>query len=289
MRQDNYRVLSEFSQALQTELPEVQWDHHRIGVLYGEFDHCYRFRLCLRNRFAYLFCGGLIVQNLRPLSEINLLLLAPLRVAKRRISGPAYIVASWPIELSMKEQANTLVTDLRRLIFGPLQLPNTQPINTNVKNKLRDIAACEDYFQGVPASDDAFEFIIGKGKNSLQIRACQPRGDVLSLTTLVTNYTASEQSAQALTAETIFGLNSQLRWSRLVCRGEVIEAEVTIPVSALLTRVWQLAKHSLYQIVSHRDVLRVVQQPLVAQEAEHILVTENPPKTFQKRRCTYVC
>lgn len=279
MRRNAYHSLNEFRQALQTGLPELKWIDHSIGALHGEFEDCYHLRVGSRGKFAYLFCGGLIVQNSKPLLELNSLLFAPLKVAQRLTSSPAYIVASWPIELSIEEQANALIVDLRRLIFGPLQPPDAQLIDAGLKSKLRDIVAHEDYFQPVPAGDDVFEFIIGKGKNSLQIRAGQPRDSVLSLTSLVTNYRAETQLTKSMTARMIFLLNSRLKWARLVIRGEVIEVEVTIPITALSTQAWRLAKQSLYQLVSHRDVLRVVQHPLVAQEAERVLFAKSIAKT----------
>jgi hypothetical protein len=77
---------------------------------------------------------------------------------------------------------------------------------------------------------------------------------------------------QEAAATTMFLLNRGLKWSRLVVRLEVIEVEITIPIRPLSARIWQLAKQTLSQAASIRDILRIVQEPLVAEEVRRIVM-----------------
>lgn len=268
----NNHNIDQFSQVLQNGLPELQWTSGRIGILTGLFDNCYRIRLSMNSNVAFLFCGGLIPRNPQVLSDINSLLLGPLKVAKRRGDGAPFLVASWPVELSTTEYAKGLAQDLRRLIFGPLQLIEPLPIDECVKSRLRDAVAVSEPFRPVPSDDRSIEFLVGKGKSSFQVRAMQSRKELLAFTVLLTNFTANSRPTQEATATTMFLLNRGLKWSRLVVRLEVIEVEITIPIRPLSARIWQFAKHALSQAASIRDILRIVQEPLVAEEVRRIVM-----------------
>ena len=270
MRSD-CKSVEEFGRVLQNELPELRWNSSKIGILSGSFDNCYRIRLSINGNLGWFYMGGLIPRSPAVLNQINSLLFGPLKVAMRRGDGAPHLAASWPVELSSPEFAKIFAEDLRRLIFGPLQMPEALPIDAGVKSRLRDSIAVKEPYRPLPSDDKSIEFLV-VAKSSLQVRAHLPIKDVLCFSVLVTNWTASSRLTQEAAATTIFLLNRHLKWSRLVLRGEVIEGEVTTPVSSLSGRVWQLAKQTLTQAISTRDILRIVQEPLVAEEVRHIVM-----------------
>ena len=226
----------------------------------------YHIWLVAKGKFVYLLCNRLAARGSELLSDINSLLMGPLRVAKHRFDGVPHIRGCWPAHLCTVEQADLLAADLSRLIGGPLGAPGRVPISRIVADKLRSIVTTTDSLGVVPSVAACFEFIVGKGKDSLQVRAEQLPGQLLSLTALVTNYTSNERTPKHVVTGTILMLNYHLAWARLVQRDHVIEAEVTMPIPSLSTAVWRLSRQALCQAVSCRDTLRVVQEPAVAEE-----------------------
>jgi|GEM_PF-5479903 len=272
---NNHKVLiDKCGQFLKKQLPELRWACCRSGLLTGS-GKGYRIRLTSNDNFGYLLMNGLVPRNPAVLAEINTLLLGPLKVAKRRGDGPAYLTASWPIELSTIELTDLLSLDIRRLIFGPLLLPEQLPFRDFTTNYLRDTLAVSEKFRFVPTANGSLEFLVGKGKTSLQIRAWQPQERELSLSELISNWTADTRLTKEATATTVFLLNGHLKWVRIVQRSEVIEADVTLPYRALSYRIWRLSKAALRQALSTATTLRQVQQPLVAEEVRHIVMKIN--------------
>lgn len=268
-------LLEDFCSTLQSGLPVVQWNSnsHTIGVLSGHYDRCYRVRLCANERLVSLFMNGLIPKHFPVLSEINELVSAPLRVAQRRPRGPYELRATWPVELSTKHQAQALASDLNHVISGPLDKPHRLPINEQLVRKLSAFITSTDNFQRIPASDDIFEFIVGKGKNSLQVRVTRTFPEMVTLCSFVTNHFASDQLSRRVSAMVVFLLNARLNWGRLVLVDDsVINVEVAVPVSSLSPRVWRAARKILSEGLSYRRLLWVVQQRVVAEEIQRVWI-----------------
>lgn len=268
-------LLENFCSTLRSGLPVVQWNRNSdtIGVLSGHYDRCYRVRLCANERLASLFMGGLIPKQFTVLSEINELVSAPLRVAQRRQCGSCALRATWPVELSTKHQAQALASDLGRVISGPLDKPHRLPLDEQLVSKLTAFITSTDNFQRIPTSDDIFEFIIGKGKKSLQVRVTRKFPEMVTLCSFVTNHFASDQLSRRVSTMVVFLLNARLNWGRLVLVDDsVINVEVAVPVSALSHRVWRAARRTLSEGLSYRRLLRVVQQRVVAEEIQHVWI-----------------
>lgn len=263
--------LKDFCNSLRSELPSVRWASNPIGVLSGQFDDTYRIRLSSSARLAGLFMGGLIPRDYSVLSEINGLVVAPLRVAERRPFGPVELRATWPAELSTSAQAHSLASDLNRVISGPLAEPHQIPIDERLISNLSMFITSTDSFKRIPAVNDVFEFIIGRGNRSLQVRVTQPSPEMVTFSTFITNQTASDKLTRRITTMAVFLLNSQLDWARFVLvKDSVINVEVAVPVSIFSTRVWQTVRKILYEGISHRRILRLVQQRQVAEEIERV-------------------
>jgi hypothetical protein len=151
--------------------------------------------------------------------------------------------------------------------LSPLS-PATQ-VDEALRTKLRDWTACVENFEEVPSDELSWEFAVGNQyrlADRLQIRAAKTRQDVLSFAVFVTNWVASQRSAQTAVAGLILLLNSRLNWTRLCVREGAIEAEVAIPVQAMSMPLWQLALVALRKSSELRETLRVTQVPAVAEE-----------------------
>jgi hypothetical protein len=270
MTQNNKQLLDGLAEQFRSRIPSMQWGKIGPTTVSGQCE-CYHVWLALKGEWAYLLCGGLPARGVELLSEINSLLAAPLRIAKRRTNGGPHIRASWPVRFCPLEYAEFVIENMCRLISGPLVSFVCKPVDTFAVRRLKDVMTTTDVFQVVPTNGESFEFLIGKGKDALQIRTEQLHRQILSLVTLVTNYTTDEKLVQKVVTAIILLFNSRLKWARLVQRGHVIECDVTVPTSALCNSCWQLIKQELYQARSFQNILKVIQEPAVAAEAAQAL------------------
>lgn len=267
--------LAAVSQALTDAVGDVRWSGGAVTVVRGRWAGGHRLVLGWRDEFVHVLCGGVPDVGAAERIQLNAALPGPLRVAQRRACGGAHLTASWPADLSATGCAALVATGLR-LVTQPAPVePQELPLPHALQRRLQDtVAATSDRFSRVQAEQTAFEFVIGRGKQTMQVRATQPHPEALSLATLVTNRTAEHGPALNALAATTFLLNRRLKWARLVPREDVVEAEVTMPAEALTTQVWHCAKQALRQAGRLRDILKTVQEPIVAGEVTRCLLTQ---------------
>ena len=275
--------LAVLAAALRTRVPGLCWRprgrlarHGTVGV------PGYRLRLVRRGHFVWLVCQGFVAADPRLLVDMTSGMCGPARMVQRRPSGRPFLAACWPVRLSAEHQAKLLAADLRWILGAEPGSPSPLPVAESVRQHLKNVASADARIAEVPSTGRSWDFMTGRRAGAMQLRAWQPNENAVALNTLVTNWRAEGQTARCATAAVMLMLNARLRWVRLVLRDTAIEAEVTLPVSAVTQEAWRLARQALGQAVaSCRETLRLIQAPEVAAAFEHV----HPPGIVENTRC----
>ena len=182
--------LRKFGDVLGATIPRLRWRLHGNTLRADLPNPKIRIAVGQSGNFGRAICDGFPSAAPLGLLELSSALHGPARFTQT-LSKMYRLESSWPLTLEPFGQAEIFSSDLCRLLVDNARAePSLEPINTDVKQRLKSVVAWQDGYTEVPGSVDGkrVDFITGKSRSKTQFSYRQHSKTIMSISTLVTNW-----------------------------------------------------------------------------------------------------